>query len=218
MHIIEVINPKISSNSTDNNWRLIFYLLFTSLFLFGIVRIANAQRVSFGTWAGGDITLTAGVPGDLNFNDKTPVINPGINQTVTINLQDAETAVLAIEGTEYYDVTVYVDAPATLQLDPVNTIPFALRFAYSNLNPANVTVAKNQAIEVPVGFNTATFPILRRTNGPPGPPPTPPSEGYTPPRKTAYLFIYGRLGPVGSVDAGRYEGTINVTVEYSKFN
>ena len=218
MHIYKMINPKISCCPSDHNRRFNFSVLFTSFFLFAIFGISNAQHVSFGTWAGGDITLTAGVPGDLNFNDKTPVINPGINQTVTINLQDAETAVLAIEGTEYYDVTVYVDAPATLQLDPVNTIPFALRFAYSNLNPANVTVAKNQAIEVPVGFNTATFPILRRTNGPPGPPPTPPSEGYTPPRKTAYLFIYGRLGPVGSVDAGRYEGTINVTVEYSKFN
>ena len=181
-------------------------------------QVLNAQRISFGTWAGGDITITSGVPGDLDFNDKTQVINPGVNQSVTINLQDAETAVMAIEGTEYYDVTVYVDAPLTLELDPSNTIPVQIRFAYSNLNPANVTVAKNQAIQVPSGFNTATFPILRRTNGPPGPPPTPPSSGYTPPRKTAYLFIYGTLGPVGSVDAGLYHGTINVTVEYTKIN
>jgi hypothetical protein len=192
--------------------------LTVSFLLFIFCNTATAQHVSFGTWAGGDIVLTTGVPGDLDFNDKTPVINPGVNQSVTINLQDAETAVLSIEGTEYYDVTVYVDAPPTLMLDPSNSIPVNIRFAYSNLNPTNVTVAKNQAIEVPAGFNTATFPILRRTSGPPGPPPTPPSAGYTPPRKTAYLFIYGTLGPVGSVDAGRYDGTINITVEYTKFN
>ena len=193
-------------------------LVITILLLFSVIQISSAQRISFGTWAGSDITLTVGVPGDLDFNDKTPVINPGVNQSVTINLQDAETAVLSIEGTEYYDVTVYVDAPGTLDLDPDNKLPVAIRFAYSNLNAPNVTAAKNQAVEVPVGFNTATFPILRRVNGPPGPPPTPPNSGYTPPRKTAYLFIYGTLGPVGSVDAGLYNGIIHVTVEYTKFN
>ena len=179
---------------------------------------AQAQHISFGTWAGGDIVITPGIPGDLNFNNKTQVITPGWNQSVTISLHDAEAAVLAIEGTEYYDVTVTIDAPPTLDLDASNKIPVKIHFAYSNLNPANVTVAKTQAIEVPVGFNSATFPFLRRTNGPPGPPPTPPSAGYTPPRKTAYLFIYGTLGPVGNVDAGAYEGTVNVTVEYSKYN
>jgi len=183
-----------------------------------VVETSSAQHISFGTWAGSDIVLTTGVPGDLDFNDKTPVINPGANQSVSITLQDAEAAVLAIEGTEYYDVTVYIDAPTTLDLDPDNKIPVGIRFAYSNLNAPNVTAAKNQAIEVPVGFNSATFPILRRVNGPPGPPPTPPSAGYTPPRKTAYLFIYGTLGPVGNVDAGSYTGTIHISVEYSKFN
>ena len=187
-------------------------------FLISSFVATQAQHISFGTWAGSDILITTGVPGDLNFNNKTQVINPGINQTVTINLHDQEAAVLTIEGTEYYDVTVSIDAPPTLDLDATNKIPFHMRFAYSNLNPADVTVAKNQAVEVPASFNSATFPIFRRVNGPPGPPPTPPSSGYVPPRKTAWLFIYGSVGPVGSVDAGLYEGIINITVEYTKFN
>jgi hypothetical protein len=174
-----------------------------------------AQHISFGTWAGAGLTLTKGTPQDLNFNDKTPLIITGISQSVTISLTDMEAAVLTIEGTEYLDVTVYVDAPTTLELDGSNHIPVSIRFAYSNLNPADVATAKTQAVEVPAGFNSATFPILRRTSGPPGPPPTPPHEGYTPPKKTAYLFIYGTLGPVGNVDAGLYDGTINVRVEYS---
>ena len=176
-----------------------------------------AQNISFGTWAGAGLTLTKGTPSELNFNNKTPLIITGTNQIVTISLTDMEAAVLTIEGTEYLDVTVYVDAPPTLDLDATNHIPVSIRFAYSNLNPADVTTAKTQAVEVPAGFNSATFPILRRISGPPGPPPTPPHEGYTPPKKTAYLFIYGTLGPVGNVNAGLYDGTINVRVEYTVF-
>jgi hypothetical protein len=177
-----------------------------------------AQHVNFAPTAGEGIVITKGMPESLNFNDKTQVINPGISQTVTINLNDPQPAVLTIEGTEYLDVNVYIDAPATLDLDPSNKIPVAIRFAYSNLGTLDVAVAKTQAIEVPAGFNTATFPILRRINGPPGPPPTPPSSGYVPPRKKAWLFIYGTLGPVGAVDAGMYQETINITVEYTKFD
>ena len=189
---------------------LIFYIFSTS----GSV---EAQHIKFGTWAGDNLILTTGIPGELNFNTKTPVINPGVNQSVTISLHDQEAAVLTLEGIEYYDVTVTVDTPLTLDLDPQNKVPVNIRFAYSNLNPADMLTAKNQAIEVPAGFNSATFPILRRINGPPGPPPTPPSSGYTPPRKTAWLFFYGTVGPVGNVDAGLYEGTINITVQYSKY-
>jgi hypothetical protein len=177
----------------------------------------RAQHISFGTWAGNDLTLTKGIPQELNFSDKNPVIVRGSHQIVTISLSDMETAVLTIEGTEYLDVTVYVDAPPTLDLDANNHIPLSIRFAYSNLNPPNIATAKIQAIELPAGFNSATFPILRRVTGPPGPPPTPPHSGYTPPKKKAYLFVYGVLGPVGSVDAGNYEGTINIRVEYSTY-
>jgi hypothetical protein len=186
--------------------------------MIGCAGILHAQRIGFGTWAAHDIVITKGTPDDLDFNDKTMVIRPGINQSVTINLIDPEAAVLTIEGNENLDVNVYIDPPQVLTLDGLNTIPVNIRFAFANLNPPDVMTAKSQAVEVPAGFNTATFPIFRRVNGPPGPPPTPPSAGYIPPRKTAWLFIYGTLGPVGAVDAGIYEGTINVTVEYHKGN
>jgi len=193
----------------------IFLLISTTIL--AMAGALNAQHISFGTWAGAGLTLTNGTPYDLNFNDKTPLIITGTNQIVPISLIDEEAAVLTIEGTEYLDVTVYVDAPPTLELDATNSIPLSIRFAYSNLGPADIATAKIQAVEVPAGFNSATFPIFRRTSGPPGPPPTPPLEGYTPPQKTAYLFIYGTLGPVGDVNAGLYDGTINVTVEYSTY-
>lgn len=193
-----------------------FFLLITVTILL-MAGTLYAQHINFSTWAGNDLTLTKGTPQDLNFNDKTPIIVTGSNQSVTISLTDMEAAVLTIEGTEYLDVTVYVDAPPKLELDTKNSIPVSIKFAYSNLNPADVGTAKTQAVEVPAGFNSATFPILRRTSGPPTTPPTPPHDGYTPPKKKAYLFIYGTVGPVGNVDAGLYDGTINVRVEYSTY-
>jgi len=191
----------------------ILFLIF-SLLLDGTLA---AQRVSFGTYATDDITLTPLNLGELNFNDKKTIILAG--ETVTINLVDDAVAILSIVGRLDLDVTVTIDAPATLALDATNNIPLGVRFAYSNTGAATDAIARTSAIEVAAGFTSATFPILKRASGLPAPPPTPDHVGLTAgPTGTAYLFVYGVLGPVpAGAAAGLYSGDINIRVEYSKY-
>jgi len=190
------------------------------LFAVGLLLFAGpaaSQRISFGLYASDGITLTPLGLGELNFNEKQTLILSG--NTVQILLTDEATAVIAIEGRADLDVTVTIDYVPTLELDENNKIPLNIGFAYSNLGAIDEATAKTQAIMVPVGFNSATFPVFRRASGPPGPPPTPDHTGYIQPTGTAYLFIYGTLGPVPAGAAvGVYLGDINVYVTYSTYN
>lgn len=193
---------------------------YTSLLLF-ICQLMTvgvaAQRVSFGLYAADGIVLSKGSVDELNFNMKQHIILA--NSTVSIHLNDNEAAVLTIEGRSDLDISVSIDAPSSLLLNAQNSIPLALRFAYSNIGAATEAAAKTAAIQVPLGFFDATFPISRRTTAPPGPPPTPDHTGYTQPTGKAYLFIYGTLGAVPSnAAAGLYEGDITISVEYAKQN
>jgi hypothetical protein len=192
--------------------RHIILLLTFSLLL--AVTVA-AQRISFGLYATDDIVLTQLNSGELNFNLKQPIILGG--ETVTVNLSDDAVGILTVEGRKDLDITVTIDAPATLDLEGSNHIPLAIRFAYSNTEASNEANAKARSIEIPAGFTSATFPISRRLSGLPAPPPTPNYAGYIAPRGTVYLFVYGTLGPVPSnAAAGLYTGNINIHVEYAK--
>lgn len=173
-----------------------------------------AQRVNFGLYAKDDLVITKSGSGELNFNSKEHIILA--NQTVTINLVDNETAVMSIVGRLDQEITVTIDAPATLDLDPSNKINLAVKFAYSNTGASTEAMAKGSAIEMAQGFTSATFPIIRRDTGRPAPPPTPAHGGYSAPTGTAYLFIYGTLGAVPyNAKAGIYTGDINIHVSYS---
>jgi hypothetical protein len=191
---------------------------FGIIFIFSLLLAAPvlAQRISFGLYATEGIVLSTGSVDELDFNSKQPLIVAG--STVTISLIDNSAAVLTITGRADLDVTISIDAPATLNLDDDNSIPLSIGFAYSNLGLITESEAKTQAVEIPAGFNSATLPMFRRAGGPPGPPPTP-SGGQTLPTITTYIFIYGTLGPVpAGSSAGDYTGEINVHVEYSVFN
>ena len=179
--------------------------------------VVCGQRINFGLYSTDGIVLTPGSVDNLNFNDQQALILPG--NTVTIMLTDNTSSVIAIQGRADLDVTVTIDAPASIILDMDNSIPLSVGFAYSNLGAIDESMAKTQAIQIPQGFTSATFPLLRRTAGPPGPPPTPAHNGYTAPTAIAYLFIYGTLGPVPSdASVGLYYGEINIHVEYSTYN
>ncbi len=176
---------------------------------------ALGQRISFGLYTTENIVLTPLGSGDLNFNTKQNILLSG--QTVTINLVDDATAILTITGRLDQEITVTIDAPSTLDLDVSNTIPLAVKFAYSNTGAATEVLAKLSAVEVATGFSSATFPILRRASGLPAPPPTPGHSGYVAPTGTAYIFIYGTLGVIPSnAAAGIYSGNISVHVSYAK--
>jgi hypothetical protein len=191
---------------------IIFFLIISLQLLMSV----KAQRVSFGLYATDDLVLTPLNLSELNFNQKQPFIIAG--QTITINMTDDASAVLTIEGRTDLDINVTIDAPSTLDLDVTNKVPFALKFSYSNIGASNELIAKASAIEVPPGFTSATFPILRRASNLPAPPPTPNHIGYSAPTRTAYLFLYGTLGPVSASSAtGFYTGNINIHVEYAKY-
>lgn len=178
--------------------------------------ISEAQQINFSLYAGQNITLNE-IVGTLNFNDKQTIITRNSGETITVALTD-QPAVITLTGQADLDVTVTIDAPSYLELDGgTDQIPLTLQFAYSNKGATNLEDALLAAIEVPSSFNTATFPVKQRASGTRAVPPTPNHVGYTPPSATAYLFIYGVLGPVGEINAGVYLGDIVVTVEYSSY-
>lgn len=192
------------------------HITFLMLFSITLTGSAMAQQIKFGLYATDNIDLSKGSIEELDFNAKQALILAG--STVNISLTDNAAAVLVLTGRADLDVTVTVTSPATLDLDAGNKIPLALRYAYSNKGASDESTAKTQAVEVPAGFTSITFPILRRASGPPGAPPAPNHSGASYPTATSYLFFYGILGavPAGAA-AGEYSGSINVYVEYSKY-
>ena len=192
--------------------QIIVLIVVSSLLLTGQVM---GQRVNVGLYATEGIVITPVGAGNLNFNTKQNILLP--DQTVTVNLVDDAAAILTITGRLDQEITVTIDAPSTLDLGVSHTIPLAVKFAYSNIGAATDVLAKLSAIEMAIGFTSATFPILRRASGLPAPPPTPNHSGYVAPTGTVYLFLYGTLGVIPSnAAAGIYSGTINVHVSYAK--
>lgn len=191
-------------------YRLLFILILTLA-----PQMLAGQRINFGLYAGQGITLTATTE-VLDFNSKQTVINPGTEVIITMDYLNDQPAVVTITAQADLDVSVTVSFPDSLRLvEGSFALPVDLQFAYSNLGAINETTAKTQAVPVPLGLMSAIFPVSRRAGGTRALPPTPQHVGYTPPTATAYLFIYGSLGPVGDVGAGTYTGTINITVEYA---
>ncbi len=184
--------------------------------------VAEAQRINFGLFAADGISITVFGNAELNFNQKSGIILPG-NQPVQILRTDEQSVILEIEGRIDLDVAVSIDADPDLLLfvgsDPYQ-IPLSVNFAYHNTGPANLSneIIKLQAIEVPSSFVSATYPMRRRTSGPPLPPPTPDHLGLTQPTGKSYLVIYGTMGnvPINS-PVGLYQATINVRVEYATY-
>ncbi len=183
-----------------------------------VISFGVAQKINFGAYTTSvGISLVASNGATLNFNDKQPEIVSNSSATVTITLTDNETQYITIVGDATRDITVTISAPMDMTAGASSQIPFTCNFAYSNLGSSDAATAKTSAVEVPAGFSAITLPMLRRTAGVPAPPPTPAHGGYTAPSATAYIFLYGKLGPVGNVNAGYYTGTISVSVNYSTY-
>ena len=185
-----------------------------------VVQLGVAQKINFGAYTTSKgISLTPS-SGYLNFNDKQQIIGSNSNSTVTIAVNDNETQYIKIDGDATRDITIIVTSPMVMITGaggPGNEVPFICNFAYSNIGAADAATAKSSAVVVPGGFTAITLPMLKRASGVPAPPPTPAHCGYTAPPATAYLFLYGKLGPVGNVNAGTYSATINVSVNYSTY-
>jgi len=185
-----------------------------------MVRLGAAQKINFGAYTTSQGIFLTKSNNYLNFNDKQPLIASNSNTSVTIVLSDDASQYIKIVGDATRDITIVVTSSMYMITGVGGTgkqIPFVCNFAYSNLGSVDAATAKSNAVEIPVGFTAITLPMLRRTAGVPAPPPTPAHGGYSAPSATAYLFLYGKLGPVGNVNAGAYTGTINVSVNYSTY-
>jgi hypothetical protein len=158
------------------------------------------------------------MPG-LNFNQKQAAITAS-GAAVVIGINDGQTVIYEVEAPEGFDLLVEVDAPNVLTLEgnKEETIPFQLRIAYNNQSAPDHLSGKGSAIELPLGFNSISFPVNRRMSGAPGPPPTPEHGGYTRPKAKAYLYLYATLGPIGAVLPGVYEGNIDISVSFSSYD
>jgi hypothetical protein len=181
-----------------------------------MIHLGSAQKIKFGLYTGSvGITLTPN--GNLTFMDLGRIILSNSNSTCNILWTD-NIPYIAINGDATRDITITITAPQYLTIGGGGAgkqIPFTCSFAYSNLGAGDAITAKTNAVQVPAGFTSITLPMLKRTTGVPAPPPTPAHGGYTAPSTTAYLFLYGRLGPVGNVNAGYYNGVINIDVNYT---
>ncbi len=199
--------------------RLLFQSLIAAV-LCTLAQTSFAQRISFSIWTGSDdIVLTSvNASPELNFNLKQPLITSGTS--VDINLADNQAVAFRIEAPENFDLTVDVDAPLFLTFadDPLETIPFQVKVAYNNQMAGNEMVGKTGAIELPAGFTSVTFPVNRRMAGAPGPPPNPLTGEEVRNKATAYLYIYGSLGPVGTVSAGNYSAQITINLSFTSYD
>ncbi len=205
--------------STNNTYRNhLFYKILVVITCF-ISQVSMAQRISFSTWTGSDDIVLNSVMAspELSFNLKQPIITSGT--TVDINLVDNQAIAFRIEAPENFDLTVDIDAPMFLTFadDPLKTIPFQVKLAYNNMLPGNELAGKAGAIELPLGFTNVTFPVDRRTSGAPNPVPTPLTGAEVRSKSAAYIYIYGILGPVGTVPAGNYMAEITINVSFTSY-
>lgn len=164
-------------------------ICFLLVFIFALLKAGYAQKGNVKGQGQENIVITnLSTPGDLDFG--TVFQNQGL---VQIRLNDPETVVLSVEGSENQSIRVTFTPPADLRLDASNALPFTLGAAYNdtgNNNAAGATV---------INGNTVIFNLPNN----PGPDQT----------GTAYLYVYGDI-TVGNVNAGSYSGTINVFVGY----
>lgn len=178
-----------------------------------------AQRINFSTWSGSDdivIMPVDGKSGSLKFNDKEKVIRSNMPAIVIAKNDLQQIAIFEITAPTEFDITIELDHPGYLSNggDPEKgTIPLVLNMAYTNNGQGNSTNVPppTSAVDVPVGFNSVTFPVSRRGGGAPLPP-TPEYGGFTRPKSKVYVYIYGAIGPIGTVSAGNYTATVNLNV------
>jgi hypothetical protein len=192
----------------------ILSILFSGLMLLNFSAV-QAQEINFGEYTSHIITIQVG-PEGLDFGPLTS--GSGVN---SIALIDA--FVVEVTGLRFLDVFVEITADEKLLLDgnaacdsdPACNIPFTLQANYNNRGLDDF--AASTPFVVSGNISTARFPVLRRTQGPAGPPPPPPTASFNPVpfEENFYIYLYGSLN-VGNINAGNYTGEITITISYEE--
>lgn len=197
-------------------------LFLGTVFVLICFSLAHSQHISFTPLAGNNsIVVTQGFPNELVFGH----LFVDSENIKSISLESPDAAWFQIEAPAHYDITVYVEwetPPGLMQhlIDQDATIPFKLSFAYANRGEATVFDAKNNATVVPDGLFSASFPVIRRLNGLPTPPPTPEFSGYHVPKKIFWLFFFGDVGPISQgnmVTTGSYTANLNINISFTSY-
>lgn len=174
----------------------------------------QAQQVNFNVFGGNGISIGTPQPASLNFGQ----LIKGSEVISQVLLSDQNAVCFEVEAPMEYDVSVYFDAGSTLiSLDDTeSSLPANFRFAYNNrINYSGACeAAKSGAIQLPLGFNSAVFPVKYRASGPPTTPPGLQYQGSSLPKSRFYLYVYGSAGPAGvELPAGTYETEISIHIE-----
>ncbi len=200
------------------HWPQKFLFFLIAGILWGSLPLCSeGQEIDFSVYSDYGISIV-NMPQDLVFGEGGQVLNG--EGTVEIPLSSGDKTTIVIEGVKYLDIIVDIQGTQEIykngDTQSSQQIPLDLDAAYANLGNDNYA----QARFIPLGSNnsgTVRFRVQGRGEGPPAPPPTPPHEGYTPPKSEAYLYLYGSID-VGDVDAGDYSTTVTVTVSYAQSN
>jgi len=146
----------------------------------------------------------------LSFNQPGFPIVSGNQQAYQIPLYDSRTQVVEIVAPSRTPLLIQINSPQelwNLQVYPAESLPFAVEAAFSNEGLNDERSARRQAVPLPHNQLQYQFEMADYQ-------PIPGNPDLGEDLVKAFLYLYGRMGPVGRVAPGLYQGQIQVEVWY----
>ena len=146
----------------------------------------------------------------LIFNQAGSPIISGNQQSYSIAINDSRTLVVEIAAPARTPLMIQIQPVTDIRNHsalPPSSIPFAWEAAFCNQGLNDERMARHQAIPLNSNQNSFQFEMSDYQNIPGNPEPV---EN----RVKAFLYVYGRLGPVGPVTPGYFSNTMNIEVWY----
>ncbi|WP_289029492.1 hypothetical protein [uncultured Algoriphagus sp.] len=201
--------------------RDVIFILFLAFTHIGFQGISFGQRTTISTWSGSDKIMIRSLEignNSLNFNVNSGVLtaNSGL---IHIGKEDNNSAVFEIEAPSDAEIVINMEYTPFLAKErdftPDQSIPIVLYMSYNNQNAVNETIAKEESIDIPSGITSITIPVISQYTYALIPTSSEFGESMEMNKSIVYLFVYGTLGPVGSVSAGEYSAQISIHVNIS---
>lgn len=139
----------------------------------------------------------------------SPIVS-GNQQSYHINIQDARTLVMEISAPERTPLFIQIQPIQQIinsVTNPASSLPFSWEAAFCNEGINDEAMARRQAIPLNVNQNQFQFEMS----------PYQPIPGNPAPIDhcvKAFLYVYGRLGPIGHVAPGYFSNSMNIEVWY----
>ncbi len=146
----------------------------------------------------------------LIFNQIGAPMISGNHQSYSITIHDSRALVVEIAAPARTPLMIQIQ-PITEILNPSaappSSIPFAWEAAFCNEGLNDERMARRQAVPLDPNQNNFQFEMSDYQNIPGNPAPL---ED----RVKAFLYVYGRLGPIGPVTPGYFTNSMNIEVWY----